>query len=84
VLVAETTGLTEETWLDESGHPHSDALHVVERFRRTSARLMDVEMTIADAKAYARPWTVKVRFESVPNADLGEHVCAVAPAEPRQ
>jgi hypothetical protein len=84
VLVAETTGLTEETWLDESGHPHSDALHVIERFRRTSARLMDVDVTIDDAKAYARPWTVKVRFESVPNADLGEHVCAVAPADDRQ
>ena len=84
VLVAETTGLTEKTWLDDSGHPHSDALHVIERFRRTSARLMDVEMTIDDVKAYARPWTAKVRFESVSNADLGEHVCAVAPADDRQ
>jgi hypothetical protein len=42
---------------------------------------MDVDVTIDDAKAYARPWTVKVRFESVPNDDLGEHVCAVAPAD---
>ena len=63
---------------------HSDALHVTERFRRTSARFMEVEMTIDHAKAYARPWTVKARFESVPNADLGEHVCAVAPADDRQ
>jgi len=84
VLVAETIGLTEETWLDESGHPHSDALHVIERFRRTSARQMDIEMTIDDTKAYARPWTVKVRFESVPNADLGEHVCAVVPVDDRR
>jgi hypothetical protein len=45
---------------------------------------MEVEMTIDHAKAYARPWTVKVRFESVPNGDLREHVCAVAPADDRQ
>jgi hypothetical protein len=81
VLVAETIGLTEETWLDESGHPHSDALRVIERFRRTTAGLMDVDVTIDDPKAYAHPWSVKARFESVPNADLGEHVCAVGPAD---
>jgi hypothetical protein len=80
VLVAETIGLTEQTWLDESGHPHSDALRVTERFRRRAARTMDVDFTIDDPKAYTRTWTVTVRFELVPNADLGEDVCAVQPA----
>ncbi len=79
-LVAETIGLIEETWLDERGHPHSDALHVTERFRRRTVATMDVEITIEDAKAYTRPWTVTVRFERVPGADLGEEVCAVVPA----
>ena len=77
-LVAETIGLTEETWLDDGGHPHSDALRVTERFRRRTAGMMDVAITIDDAKAYTSPWTVTVRFESVSNADLGEHLCAVA------
>ena len=79
-LVAETIGLTEETWLDERGHPHSDALRVTERFRRRTAAAMDVDITIDDAKAYTRPWTVTARFERVPGADLGEEVCAVVPA----
>jgi hypothetical protein len=77
-LVAETIGLTEETWLDDGGHPHSDALRVTERFRRSSPRSMNVDITIDDPKAYTSPWTVTVRFESVPNGDLGEHLCAVA------
>ena len=79
-LVAETIGLTEQTWLDEGGHPHSDALRVTERFRRRAVGTMDIDLTIDDPKAYTRPWTVTVRFELVPNADLGEQVCAVQPA----
>jgi len=80
-LVAETIGLTEETWLDDSGHPHSDALRVTERFRRRNARAMDIGITIDDPKAYTKPWTVNVRTELLPNADLGEEMCAVQPVD---
>jgi hypothetical protein len=76
-LVAETIGLTEQTWLDEQGHPHSDALRVTERFHRAAVGTMDVGITIDDPKAYTRPWTVTVRYELVRDADLGEDVCAV-------
>jgi hypothetical protein len=79
-LVVETIGLTEETWLDEGGHPHSDALRVTERFRRRSVRTMAVDITIDDPKAYGRPWNVTAPFDLVPNADLGERRCAVLPA----
>jgi hypothetical protein len=77
-LVVETIGLIEETWLDDGGHPHSDALRVTERFRRRTAGTMDVDVTIDDPKAYTRPWTVTVRFELVRNGELGEDVCAVS------
>ena len=76
-LVVETTGLTDQTWLDNSGHPHSDALRVTERFQRRNAGTMDIDITIDDPKAYTKPWTTTVRFERIPGADLGEHVCAV-------
>jgi hypothetical protein len=81
-LVAETIGLTEETWLDDRGHPHSDALRVTERFRRRLVRRMDVEVTIDDPKAYTKPWTVTARVELVPDADLGEQPCAVGTRRP--
>jgi hypothetical protein len=80
-LVAETIGLTDETWLDDGGHPHGDALRVTERFERSAAGTMNVDITIDDPKAYTSPWAVSVRFESVPSADLGEHLCAVASAD---
>src|SRR5579871_872716 len=34
-LVIDTVGLTDRSWLDQVGHPHSDSLHVIERIRRT-------------------------------------------------
>jgi hypothetical protein len=76
-LVADTIGLTEETWLDDIGHPHGDALHVTERFHRRTVGTMDVEITIDDPKSYTKPWTATVRFELLPDTDLGEHLCAV-------
>lgn len=79
-LVAETIGLTDETWLDDGGHPHSDALHVIERFRRPTLGTMQIDLTIDDPKAYTKTWNVTVPFELVPNADLGEQRCAVLPA----
>jgi hypothetical protein len=80
-LVAETIGLSDETWLDDGGHPHSDALRVTERFQRTTAGTMNIDITIDDPKTYTSPWAVSVRFESVPSANLGEHLCAVASAD---
>src|SRR5438477_7921050 len=76
-LVAETMGFNEETWLDDGGHPHSDALHVIERFRRPTARTMQIEITINDPKTYSKPWTATVSFELLPDAALAEHMCAV-------
>ena len=76
-LVAETMGFNEETWLDDGGHPHSDALHVIERFRRPTARTMQIEITINDPKTYSKPWTATVSFELLPDDGLTEHMCAV-------
>ena len=37
-LVVDTIGFNDKTWLDRVGHPHSDQLHLVERFRRDESR----------------------------------------------
>ena len=66
-----------ETWLDNTGHPHSEALRVTERFRRLNAATLYIDITINDPKAYTKPWTATVRFERVSERDFGEHVCAV-------
>jgi hypothetical protein len=74
-FVVETTGYNERTWLDFGGHPHSEALHVIERFRRTDFGHMQLSMTFEDAKAYTKPWTIDVAINLVPDTDLLEYVC---------
>src|SRR5260370_28181092 len=49
-LVVETAGFNEKSWLDVIGHPHSEALRVVERYQRRDFGHMHVEMTFDDAK----------------------------------
>jgi hypothetical protein len=74
-LVVDSTGFNDQTWLDDGGHPHSDALHVVERFRRTAFGRMELEITIDDPKMYTKAWTAKVPYMLVPDTELIEYVC---------
>jgi hypothetical protein len=74
-LVVNSAGINEKTWLDDGGHPHSDALRVTERFRRPDFGHMEVQVTIDDPKTYERPWTVKLPWELVPDTDLLDWVC---------
>jgi hypothetical protein len=74
-LVVETVGLNEKTWLDDSGHPHSDALRITEHFRRPDFGHMQVEVTIDDPKAYVKPWTAKIPWNFVADTELLDWVC---------
>jgi hypothetical protein len=76
-LVIDTVGLNDRTWLDYQGLPHSDALHVVERYRRTDHDSLQLELTIDDPKAYTKPWTVTRNYRLKP-WDIGEDVCVQA------
>lgn len=74
-LVVETTGFNDKGWLDLTGHPSTDALHLTERFRRRDFGRLDLELTIDDPKAYTKPWTVKEVWEIDPGGELIEYVC---------
>ncbi len=74
-LIVNTIGINENTWLDDGGHPHSSALHVIERFRRPDFGHIELQLTIDDPKAYTRPWTVKIPWEFLPDTDLLDYVC---------
>jgi hypothetical protein len=74
-FVVETRGLNDQTYLDDGGHPHSDAYHAVERFRRRDFGHLDIQFTIDDAKAYTRPWNVTIHFELFPDNEIMESVC---------
>src|SRR2546427_429563 len=61
-LVVDVIGFNDKTWLDRIGHPHSDALHVVERIRRVDHGTLEDDITIDDPKAYKKPWTIQSTF----------------------
>jgi hypothetical protein len=74
-FIVETSGFNDRTWLDDSGHPHTDALRTTERFRRRDFGHMTMEITIDDAKAYTRPWSITIPFELLPDTELIENIC---------
>ena len=80
-LVVESFGFNDRTWLDASGHPHTEALRTTERYRRRDFGHLDIEVTLDDPAVYARPWTVALRAELRPDTELLESVCNESPSQ---
>jgi hypothetical protein len=59
-LVIDVTGFNDQSWFDRAGNFHSDALHVVERYTRTSPDVISYEATIEDPKVFTRPWKISM------------------------
>ena len=74
-LVVDVVGFNENSWLDYYGHPHTDLLHVVEKFTRPSKGTLHYEASIDDPGAYARPWTVAWNIPWSADAELTEYIC---------
>ena len=74
-LVVQTNGLREGTWLDRNGSPISDAAKMTERFRRVSYGRLEIDLTIDDAKAYTRSWTVTLAQRIVLDTELMDYHC---------
>lgn len=75
-LVVDTIGFQDKGWLDgNKGHPHTDALHVTERFRRVNFGRLEIQETIDDSKAYTKPFTVKHTMHLLPDSDVLENIC---------
>jgi hypothetical protein len=74
-LVVDAIGFNDETWLDQDGHPHTEALHVVERFTRTDEMTLHYEATIDDPQSYAKPWTTGYTIPWSPGTELYEYIC---------
>ena len=73
-LVVETSGISDRTWLDNSGVPHSDALKVTERLRRTGPEKMENALRFEDPKTFTRPWESSMTYELRPNFEILENI----------
>jgi hypothetical protein len=76
-LVVDVTYLNDQTWFDNAGDFHSDALHLVERYTPLDASHINYEVTIDDPKVFTKPWKISMplykRLEK--NVQLLEYVC---------
>jgi hypothetical protein len=74
-LVVDSRGFNGKAWLDQLGKPSTEALHVIERFRRKDFGHMNLQITIDDPKAYTKPWTVNQEVHLLTNTELLEFIC---------
>jgi hypothetical protein len=74
-LVVKTNGIRDGTWLDVSGTPLTSAALVTERFRRPSFGRLEIDITVDDAKAYTKPWSIHVNQSLASDTELLEFVC---------
>lgn len=75
-LVVETIGFKDKTWLDRLGHAHSEELKVTERFRRVDRDHLELDLTMEDPKALAKPWKTTFYYELRPQWEIGEISCS--------
>ena len=74
-LFVENKGFNENSWLDYFGHPHTDLMHVVERWTRPSKQTLHYEATVTDPGAYTRPFTIAWDVPWRDGAELPEYIC---------
>ena len=74
-LVVESNGYTDRSWLDFGGHPHTEDLRITERYSRPSLGRIDVQITMTDAKVYAKPIALTVPVKLLPDTEMLEGFC---------
>ena len=74
-LVIDVIGFNDKSWLDSSGYPHGEKLHLVERFRKTDLQTLRYEVTIEDPDYYTRPWTTAWIYRWSPTTEIMEYFC---------
>lgn len=74
-FVVDTIGFHDRSWLDDGGHPHTESLHVTERFQRRDFGHMQIQLTIDDPKTYTKPWSATIPYALLPDTELIESIC---------
>ena len=73
-LVVESLGFNDRTWL-VGGYPHTEMLHMTERYRRRDFGHLDLAVTFKDPSVYAKPWTVQIPAQLASDTEMLENVC---------
>ena len=74
-FVVESAGFNGKAWLDQAGHPATEAMRMTERYHRRDFGHMDVETIIEDPKMYTRPWSIYADLVLQVDTELLEFIC---------
>jgi hypothetical protein len=75
VLVIDTVGINERSWMNRDGIPHTDRLHLIERVSRPDFNTLKYEVTIDDPGAFTRPWNSGFSLNWTPGQEMFEYIC---------
>ena len=76
-LVVDTIGISTKSFVDNYRTPHTDQLHVVERFKLIEGgNVMEILVSVDDPGAFTTPWSAIQRFRRRQPGQLREHICA--------
>jgi hypothetical protein len=76
-LVVDTIGISSKSYVDNYQTPHTDQLHVVERFHMIEdGKMLEVNVRIDDPGAFTTPWNAIQRYRRTNNGPLSEVVWA--------
>jgi hypothetical protein len=75
-LVIESAGFNDLTVLDDAGMPHSEDLHLTERYELSADGMhLHARFTIDDPKTFTHPWTARAEYVKRPGYEIPEEVC---------
>ena len=74
-FVVDTIGFNESFWIDRGQIPHTEQLHLVEKYTRTALGSMRYELTVDDPGAYTAPFTGTSNLRWEDGTELFEYVC---------
>jgi len=75
VLVVESNGYTDRSWLDFGGHPHTERLRITERYTRRNVGFIDAQVSMLDPTVYAKPIAFAMPIALQADTELLEAVC---------
>ena len=75
-LVIDTTGFNDKTWiLFGEGLPHTEMLHMVERYRRPDLGHLTIDLTLEDPGTFIKPIERHMTWELAPGEEILESIC---------
>jgi hypothetical protein len=74
-LIVDTVGFNDKSWVTVQGLPHTDQMHIVERFHRTDLAHMTHEISVTDPATFMKPLVWRADWQNAPGEEIFESIC---------